>query len=350
MFDIELLPAGHGDCIWIEYGDPATPSRILIDCGPQKTYQVLRERVNALPAGERDFDLFVLTHIDADHIGGAIPFFKDEDLEIHFEDVWFNGWKHLPSDRLGGKQAEIFSTLVRDRKLNWNVSFDSGPIMVDKGPLPVLTLRGGMKLTILSPTPAKLKKLRAAWAKELKKHGLTPGSKRQFRQFLAGTRSRSTDVDALADSKFKADTGAPNGASIAFLAEFGGKSALLIGDAHSPLIASSVEKLLAERGGDKLAVDVLKVSHHASKHNLHSDLVKLLDCDRYMVSTNGSYFHHPDGEAIARVIKYGGDMPSILFNYKSSDNEVWGREDLEEKYGYRAVYPEEDEEGIKLSL
>ncbi len=78
MFDIELLPAGHGDSLWIEYGDPEAPSRFLIDCGPQKTYKVLRQRFEALSAKDRDFDLFVLTHIDADHIGGAIPFFKDQ--------------------------------------------------------------------------------------------------------------------------------------------------------------------------------------------------------------------------------------------------------------------------------
>jgi hypothetical protein len=31
MLSVEMLPAQHGDCLWIEYGDPAKPRRILVD-------------------------------------------------------------------------------------------------------------------------------------------------------------------------------------------------------------------------------------------------------------------------------------------------------------------------------
>jgi beta-lactamase superfamily II metal-dependent hydrolase len=352
MFNIELVAAGHGDCLWIEYGDPAAPSRILIDCGPQKTYQRLQERINALPARGRDFDLCVLTHIDADHIGGAIPLLQNQDTGIHFADTWFNGWQHLTSRLLGPLQAEIISTLIRDRELSWNACCDNGPIQAkETGKLPVFTLPGGMQLTILSPTPAKLGKLQPVWAREIKRHGLVPGSTSQFHRFLSGTTpSHSTDIDALADTRSKVDTGAANGSSIAFLAEFAGKSALLVGDAHTPVITSSIRRLLTERGQEKLVVDAFKLSHHASQGNLSNDLLQMLDCSRYLVSTNGSYFHHPDREAIARVIKYGGDEPIVYFNFRSNDNKVWAREDLQERYGYRAEYPEEGEEGIWVSL
>jgi beta-lactamase superfamily II metal-dependent hydrolase len=350
MFCIELLPAEYGDCLWIEYGDPKAPSRVLIDGGTTKTYPRLKQRMERVPAKDRDFDLFVLTHIDADHIGGAIPFFKDQNLAVRFKDIWFNGWKHLPRGFLAAKQAEIFSTIVRDRKLPWNASFDEGPIMLDKGKLPTKTLRGGMKLTLLSPTRKKLAKLRPVWEKELRRHGLTPGSKRDFRKFLAGAKSRSTDVDALADSKFSKDVGIPNGASIAFLAEFEDTSALLVGDAHSPLLTTSVERLLKERGEERLAIDAFTLSHHASKYNLSNDLLHLLDCRRFLVSTSGARFNHPDREAVARAIKYGGAKPEICFNYRSSDNKVWAREDLKERYGYEAFYPEKGLEGIRVSL
>ena len=33
MLKIEMLLAGHGDCLWIEYGDPQAPRRVLIDGG-----------------------------------------------------------------------------------------------------------------------------------------------------------------------------------------------------------------------------------------------------------------------------------------------------------------------------
>ena len=33
MFTIEMLPAAHGDCLWIEYGSGQEVRRILIDGG-----------------------------------------------------------------------------------------------------------------------------------------------------------------------------------------------------------------------------------------------------------------------------------------------------------------------------
>ena len=67
--------------------------------------------------------------------------------------------------------------------------------------------------------------------KELKKHALIPGSRTQYRQFLGGTRPTPENIDKLADARFRGDGSKPNGSSIAFLAEYDGKSALIVGDA-----------------------------------------------------------------------------------------------------------------------
>jgi hypothetical protein len=104
---------------------------------------------------------------------------------------------------------------------------------------------------------------------------------------------------------------------------------------------------------EKLRIDALKVPHHGSANNLNIDLLKLLDCPRYLVSTDGSGHHHTDREAIARVIKYGknGENGSTLFfNYHREYNAVWSRKDLQARYGYSAVYPEPNEEGLKVDL
>ena len=51
MFTIELLPAAHGDAIWLEYGPVAQPHRILIDGGPAPTYENgLRRRIASTSA------------------------------------------------------------------------------------------------------------------------------------------------------------------------------------------------------------------------------------------------------------------------------------------------------------
>ncbi|MFZ4699599.1 MAG: CHAT domain-containing protein, partial [Candidatus Methylumidiphilus sp.] len=227
FLDIKMLPAGHGDCLWLQYGKGQSVSRVLIDCGTDSTYKPLKEHMLQLPESQRNFELFILSHIDADHIGGAIPFFKDQSLGVSFADVWFNGWKHLPSDKLGAKQGEIFSTLIQQYKLPWNQWRGGESIMLEGDELPVCTLPGGMTLTLLSPSKDKLATLAKKWKKEIEDLGLTAGKATDFTQFLRGTPSTSTDAGKLADAPFKADAAAPNGSSIAVLAEYQGKSILL---------------------------------------------------------------------------------------------------------------------------
>lgn len=349
VFTVDMVPAGHGDSLWIEYGENGEVHRFLADCGTQQTATDLLRRVDALPDKERFLELFVMSHIDSDHIGGALPFFKAVKRGLKFGDVWFNGWRHI-AGQLGARQGEMFSAAIQDFELPWNHWREGNAIVVDSAELPTCQLRGGMKLTLLSPTPGELKKLAPAWVRELKRYGLEPGGRVDYSRFLKGTPSASTDVDALADEPFSADAGLPNGTSIVVLAEFKGASVLLGADAHAPILVNSIRRLLQKRRADRLKLSAFKVSHHGSQFNVSSDLIKLLDCRRYLVSTNGEHFCHPDRQAVARLIKYGGPKPELYFNYRSRYNEVWGRADLQEKYGYRAVFPGENQVGLKVSL
>src|SRR5438128_2682926 len=97
MVRIELLPAAHGDAIWIEYGNPKAPRRIVIDGGPAPTYENgLKRRIEAVARGKRHIDLLVVTHIDADHIDGGILLLQQAAaLGTRVDEVWFNGWRHL---------------------------------------------------------------------------------------------------------------------------------------------------------------------------------------------------------------------------------------------------------------
>ena len=53
MFRIDMLPAGHGDCLWIEYGSKEESKRILIDGGTTGTYKRLKTRFENLPENDR---------------------------------------------------------------------------------------------------------------------------------------------------------------------------------------------------------------------------------------------------------------------------------------------------------
>lgn len=358
FFSVQALPAGHGDCLWIEYGDGTTTHRVLVDCGTLPTGKALLQRVDQVPSSERVLELFVLSHIDSDHIGGALPLFRAVKQGLQIGDVWFNGWKHI-SGQLGARQGEMFSTAIQDFELPWNKWREGKTILVADGALPEHVLPGGMKLTLLSPTRAQLDKLKPVWTRELKRYGLEPGGRVDYSRFLTGTPSTKadaaalTDIDGLADAKFGGDNGAPNGTSIALLAEYGGASALLAADAHAPVLVDSITRLLQARGARKLKIDLYKVSHHGSQNNVSSDLIQLLDCQRYLVSTNGDHFFHPDRQAIARIMKYGGPRKTIHFNYNNRLNDVWGDEVLaatREKYGCTTSYPPSDRPGTVVEL
>ena len=70
--------------------DGGRTRRILIDAGPndQKSYGHLQRKIQQ-EGNNTGFELFVLTHIDADHIGGAIKLLNDESIKIDFGDIWF---------------------------------------------------------------------------------------------------------------------------------------------------------------------------------------------------------------------------------------------------------------------
>jgi glyoxylase-like metal-dependent hydrolase (beta-lactamase superfamily II) len=139
MFTVEMLPAGHGDALWLEYGEGDRRSRVLVDGGTGPTYDVLRSRIASLPPDDRRLELLVITHIDADHIEGVIRLLQDVRLGLRIDDVWFNGWQHLPGDVFAPTHGEMLSALLVDLDQRWNGAFDGGPVSVadDDGPLPV---------------------------------------------------------------------------------------------------------------------------------------------------------------------------------------------------------------------
>ena len=81
-----------------------------------------------------------------------------------------------------------------------------------------------------------------------------------------------------------------------------------------------------------------------------ADLLAVIDCPRYLVSTDGSTFFHPDREAIARVVVHGGAEPTLYFNSRNDLNDFWGDDALKTKYGYRTVHPTDAEGGLRVQL
>lgn len=356
LFRIDMLPGREGDCLWIAYGDPKAPNRILIDGGRQIAYETLKKRFKALPTTQRSFDLLILTHVDADHIEGLLKLIADPDLPINFEDVWFNGHRHLPAPpgelhATGARQGEIFSTGLQTRGWPWNDAFGGGSIVVpNSGTLPTSVLAGGMKLTLLSPNIDALTKLRPKWERECRRAGLIPGEPIDFATAARVVKEPEPldieKVKTLAESPFDGDDSVTNASSIAVLMEFDGRSAVLTGDAHVDVLLDS----LARVPSANRSVNALKLSHHGSKGTHSKALLETISAKKYLISTDGSRHGHPDAEAIARTVVFGGDSFDLVFNYNSRFNETWNDAALKTEFGYQTAYPADGTDGISIML
>lgn len=362
MLRIEMLPAAQGDALWIEYGDPDQPRRILIDGGTKSSWpQGLKARVEALPVDQRTFELLIVTHIDADHIDGALALLRDDTLGASFGDVWFNGWRHLPDtplESLGPVEGELLTQTLVTRAIPWNDAFEQRAVGVNtEGALPRKEFADDLTLTILAPYAQQLANLKPVWAKVVREAGLEPGQpaeeipKEPLPEGLERLGPDALpDVPALAEVPFHADTAQANGSTIVVLLEHDGKSALLCGDAFPAVVLLSVQRLLQERGTEKFATDAFKLPHHGSHANISKELLEKIDTRRFLLSSNGSHTRHPHPEAVARVLVTTAPEASLLFNYRTHFNEVWDAEELKSDFHYEAVYPAGGVTGLMVEL
>lgn len=325
MISIELLPAAHGDAIWIEYGPASQTRRILIDGGPAPTYQAgLRQRIAALPENKRVLELMVVTHIDADHIDGALILLQElAALKVRIKELWFNGWTQISREdqapaTYAPLQGEFLGGLIEvdpELKNAWNRRFDHRAVAApDDGPLPVVELDGGARLTLLGPMQAQLRRLRARWASAIR--DFSPGDVNEALRRLRERREyRAPPGPAVfAAPQYGDDRSVANGSSISFVLEHGDVSVLLAGDAHARSLEAALKRLAEEKSLARLHFDAVKLPHHGSMSNVSDAWLQRVDCAQWLISTNGAVFNHPDMETAELIAKHC-PKPTLLCNY-----------------------------------
>jgi hypothetical protein len=225
------------------------------------------------------------------------------------------------------------------------------------GALPRKQFEDDLTLTVLSPYAQQLANLKPVWKKAVREAGLEPGQPAEETPTEPSTEALEhlgpdhlPDVPGLAAVPFHADTAEANGSTIVVLLEHDGVSALLCGDAFPAVVLTSVQRLLEERGGDKLTTDAFKLPHHGSHANISRELLERVEAGRFLFSSNGAHTRHPHPESVARVLVTKTSEASLLFNYRTHFNEVWDAEELRGNFDYEAVYPAEGSTGLTVDL
>jgi hypothetical protein len=321
MFTLESLPACEGDCLVLSWGEK-TIRRILIDGGRLSTANVVLAYANRHGLAKDAFELFIITHIDRDHIEGAVALLGNDSFRALVKEVWFNDrgdLQYAPPkpgfETFGALDGERLTTLINQFNIPTNQSFKPAPVAVINESLPVVSFPDGLTLSVLSPDLEQLEALAKPWDDTLLK---APEGWELFGE------PEPVDVAFLVKSTFKSDTAKPNGSSIALVAEYDNKHVLLTGDAHVKRILDSLE-LYRKLHPDFTGFSLVKASHHGSRGNTSLELVQAVRCNNWLISSNGSQFKHPDREAVARIIagSKNGGKTKVFFNYDTPFTSYW---------------------------
>jgi len=348
---IEALPARLGDCLLVEcLRGNRRPWRMLIDGGPSDTWPLLEARLLDLPAAQRGIDVAVVTHVDSDHIGGFLPFVASDFAREQVRDFWFNGHPHLVGDRRRSiEQGESLGSVLTGSSdgpaLPWNEAFDARAIVMPDSGLAEVKVRGGPRITVLSPDAHHLSALARTWSAVLRK------ARAGTRAIGGPDRPRALkDLQALAAENSPKDDSVPNGSSIGLLVEHRGASVVLAGDGFGAVLAEGLAAVAADRGLDVLPVDAFKLPHHGSRGNVLEPMLAVAPAKHYVFSSNGDTFHHPDDAAVARTVLAAPKGATLWFNYRNARTERWDEPDLRRRHGYRVRFPEDESSGAVLEL
>ncbi len=164
---------------------------------------------------------------------------------------------------------------------------------------------GSLRLTIIGPGDDELAQLREGWNTWLRENGervdaINSELKRRLEDLGARAPGPLLDLgtwNGMPD--FKGVT-VPNIASLMFLVEEDGKRVLLTGDSQQDIILRGLRatQLLGTAG---LHVDVLKVQHHGSEHNLDEAFARQVSADHYVFCGNGEHAN-PDLAVIRTIV------------------------------------------------
>lgn len=295
MSKIYFLPVKHGDAFIIECYRGTAHGLVVVDGGPRCCGFELKRKLNELGTP----DLMVLTHYDEDHIGGILQLVDTclDDNTIPAKEVWANcaGYVEVAASKCTtAAQGVLLSVrlneLAKQHGMVWRDDLHEGA-EVD---------RLFASIEVVSPT-ADIMKMTIKKQEE------------EARQLLNATSKDTKDLEKSLDELAKDIPQKPNleknnelanASSIAFILTCDNLSILMLGDSYP----QNVEKYLREVKGyseeKPLVVDFVKVSHHGSKNNTSNSLLDIIQCDKFIISTNGGKgrSNHPDRTAIAHIL------------------------------------------------
>lgn len=262
----------------------------MIDAGFSQTYhRTLAEATRRIVINGECIDLFLLTHTDNDHIGGAIPFLKEFGSSV-VNQFWMNYAPIDISAANGGPVGVVQGIGLRDQLISTD-KLNSKPVLAGQR-----YQFGELYMSILSPDADQYERFLTKW--EAKEKAV----KKWEQAVSSGSNDHRFPVEQLVQRSFASDTSWSNRSSIAFLLAANKFNGLFTGDAHVDVVTTSLREM-GYNEQNPIKLDFMKLSHHGSKGNTSDEFLNLIDCQHYLISTNGANQHGlPHKEALARLV------------------------------------------------
>jgi beta-lactamase superfamily II metal-dependent hydrolase len=196
-----------------------------------------------------------------------------------------------------------------------NPQFNGGLIYADEAP-PSISI-GGMDLYVIGPFKEDLEKLRQEWNDWLK------ANQDIVAEVRAEAKQDAEDLPMMDEGQWvlssmltlaaklgdRDKVTTPNLASVMLLVEETGKTVLMTGDGHWEDILKGLDRQHRFDSQDRLHVDVLKVQHHGSEHNIHEDFCKRVTADHYIFCGNGAH-ENPNLDVLQMMIDTRLSLPA----------------------------------------
>lgn len=395
---IEMFPANDGDSFLIRFDNG---KNIVIDMGYKNTFDWhIRKRFEELQSEGQWIDLLVITHVDDDHIIGAIEFIKENKSSsnpyiIRVGEVWHNSYRHLQFNKEKGVNLpttekklleEIIVSNLSNENVNnnesenisaekgstlaaylycygydsdkWNKSFSEMAVNSDTKQL--IQMDKDIKIILLSPDTKKLSSLSRDWLKFLNS---------QKYNFTITEDIIFDDAYELYYQKLKNDIVYDENEDISQIKQNVGDTLVSLvdkdiekvqvdqsitnGSAISFIIEYKGEKMLfladshddiiknnlqkLKESGYETKFDIIKVSHHGSLSNNY-EWLELVDGKNYLISTNGAKHKHPDYRFLVRLIRSNtSNEKTVYFNYPLKKAFELDDPILKKRYRYSVV-------------
>ena len=319
MLSVEYIPMLYYDAISIHFtDDDGNVHHIIVDGGdinsPKYCYtDRLKGKLENIFSKGESIDLWIITHIDNDHIGGLYNFINDKEFfENHcrqLKEVWMN---------YGGKgDYEV--------QREGTIGYHGGKKLRDVLHEKCIYVKDGIKvgftitvfdarITVVAPDADSYSRYIKWWnATEFKDKMETVDG------FISGG---DWDYDIKFEDfdlfRYNEDKEVKNNSSIAFVFSYHNYQILFAADSCSTILMQGL-KTTGMVKDENVKFDLVHIPHHGSNRNSSYAFLESLDCCRYVITGNGeNRYKLPNKETIARLVAVNPTGCELYFTEMNS--------------------------------